>query len=268
MRIRIIFQLKNKGAVLPFHHQKLINTMVREAVGPEYPLNDTNFCFSGLKGQTKVGREGLHYFSKRVTVVLTSSNKEFLMHVVKSIFEKSHFALGNLMLIPEKVEQEHMPLFNGAMKFLCISPVVILNQRSNTRNKEFIYPTSDSFSDLLYESTMIRMEKSGDYSAEEISSFYRFQIMPDVNYLERITRNEKKFARIYTLIMDGTIKEVRGYTFPFELYAHPKVQEFIYTNGFGELANQGFGMLDVPNQSEEEREVLWQVTPEENPNLT
>ncbi|GAA4849367.1 CRISPR-associated endoribonuclease Cas6 [Algivirga pacifica] len=263
MRIRIIFSLKNKGAVLPFHHQKLIWNLIKEVLGSEADLDTQSFCYSGLKGQTKVGREGLHYFSKRVTIVVSSTDHAFINLLIKRTFENPHLTLGNLVLIPEKVEQEERPDFQETMKYLCISPMVIRNERSNTRNKEFIYPTTDQFSDLLYESTMIRMEKSGAYTPEEIASFYRFQIIPDVKYLERITQNEKKFARIYTLIIDGSIKEIRGYTFPFELYADPKVQEFIYTNGFGELSHHGFGMLDIPNENVEGRKVIHSVSDEE-----
>lgn len=245
--------------MLPFHHQKLIWSLVREVVGPSYPLEDQAFCFSGLKGQTKVGREGLHYFSKRVTIVFSSTEEDFINLLIKQIFDRPHLTLGNLVLLPEKVEEEASPVFNEATKYLCISPLVILNQRSNTKNKEFIYPTTDQFSDYLYESTMMRMEKSGYYTSEEISSFYRFQIIPDAHYLEKITRNEKKFARIYTLIIDGSIKEIRGYTFPFELYADPKVQSFIYQNGFGELSGYGFGMLDIPQSAPLERRVIFSV---------
>ncbi|MEH0153902.1 CRISPR-associated endoribonuclease Cas6 [Limibacter armeniacum] len=265
MRIRVIFSLKNKGAVLPFHHQKLIWNLAKEILGPGFPLEDQSFCYSGLKGQTKVGREGLHYFSKRVTIVFSSADKVFINLLIQKTFEQPHLTLGNLVLIPEKVEEEVAPEYQEHMKFLCISPLVIRNERSNTRNKEFIFPTTDEFSDLLYESTMFRMEKSGKFSAEEISSFFRFQIIPDSKYLERITKSEKKFARIYTLIIDGSIKEIRGYTFPFEFYADPTVQRFIFENGFGELTNHGFGMLDVPQDTPPERRVIYSVSGEEEP---
>lgn len=247
--------------MLPFHHQKLISNLFKEAIGTDYDFESEMFCFSGLKGQTKVGREGLHYFSKRVTIVLSSMNTEFVNFVIGRIFERPHFTLGNLVLIPEKVEEEPSPYFGESSKFLCISPLIITNQRSNTKNKEFIAPSSDQFSDYLYESTMQRMERSGQYAPGEIASFFAFQLVPDMDYLEKITRSEKKFARIYTLIMDGSIKEVRGYTFPFELYAHPKVQQFIYENGFGELTNQGFGMLDVPVDNTTMRKTIFEANP-------
>lgn len=247
MRIRIIFSLRNKGAVLPFHHQRTLFVMLQELLGKNYPFDQEFYSFSGLKGQTKVGREGLHYFSKRVTLVMTSLNRRFLDMVTKAIFDKPHLTLGNLILEPELVEEEEMPTFSGMTKYLCISPLVLLDTDNNNRNKDFIHPNTDDFSDILYESTMERMERSGAYTPEEISSFYQFQIVPDKHYLEKINREEKKFARIYTLIENGEVKEVRGYTLPFALYAEPKVQEFIYKCGFGELTSRGFGMLDLPD---------------------
>ncbi|AZQ63024.1 CRISPR-associated endoribonuclease Cas6 [Flammeovirga pectinis] len=210
-------------------------------------FDKASFTFSGLKGQTKVGREGLHYFSKKATIVLTSPNKGFIDKIVKGLFQESHILLGNLMLQADYVEEEEVPEFKESMKFLCISPIVPFHMIEGLNNKMFVNPLSDDFSDMLYDSTMFRMEKSGKYTPEQISSFFRFQVIPDQEYLARINRMDKKFARIYSVIKNGEIQEARGYTLPFEVMAAPEVQEFIYHNGFGELTTHGFGMLDIPN---------------------
>ncbi|MBB3698537.1 CRISPR-associated endoribonuclease Cas6 [Flammeovirga yaeyamensis] len=221
--------------------------MLKIACSDNALFESTNFTFSGLKGQTKVGREGLHYFSKKATIVLTSPNQQFIDKVVIGLFQESHILLGNLMLQADAVEIEEAPIFQESMKYLCISPIVPFHQVEGLNNKLFVNPLSDEFSDMLYDSTMYRMEKSGVYTPEQISSFFRFQVIPDQQYLERINRMDKKFARIYSVIKDGQIMEARGYTLPFEVLAAPEVQEFIYHNGFGELADHGFGMLDIPN---------------------
>jgi CRISPR-associated endoribonuclease Cas6 len=39
--------------------------------------------------------------------------------------------------------------------------------------------------------------------------------------------------------------EIRGYTFPFTLYAAKDVQQFVYENGLGYFTYKGFGMLDI-----------------------
>jgi CRISPR-associated endoribonuclease Cas6 len=47
-------------------------------------------------------------------------------------------------------------------------------------------------------------------------------------------------------MFDSDIRyEVRGYTFPFTLYAAPLVQQFVFENGLGQVAHKGFGMIDV-----------------------
>jgi CRISPR-associated endoribonuclease Cas6 len=120
--------------------------------------------------------------------------------------------------------------------------------------KKLITPESDEFSDLLYESTISRMEATGRYKNEELAAFYKFQIVPDADYLNRIQSSHKKFARIYPLY-DNDIKfEVRGYTFPFRLYANEEVQRFVYENGLGYFSHKGFGMLDLANNDSIKRE--------------
>nr|MCU0368285.1 CRISPR-associated protein Cas6 [Cyclobacteriaceae bacterium] len=59
----------------------------------------------------------------------------------------------------------------------------------------------------------------------------------------------KKFARIYPLFDLDVKYEIRGYTFPFTLYAPQPVQQFVYENGLGFFSHKGFGMLDIANAS-------------------
>ncbi len=243
MRLRLIFHLKNKGAILPFHHQKLVSDLIHTLLGESH---ENLYSFSGVKGQTKVGREGLHYFSKKVTIVFSCLEPALAERIVEAVFSRDHFVLGNLLLEPDSVEEEVLSYdFNHKTPFLCISPMVLRNTNNNLINKEFIHPSMDQFSDLLYDSTMDRMEKSGHYTSEEITSFYKFQILPDMAYLEKISRTSKKFARIYSLIVDGDVKELRGYTLPFTLFADPKVLNFLYYSGIGEMTQHGFGMIDL-----------------------
>ncbi|MFT6828816.1 MAG: CRISPR-associated endoribonuclease Cas6, partial [Roseivirga sp.] len=66
MRVRIIFKLKNRGAVLPFHHQHILAQFIKGVIVNGKNENFIDFpyySFSGLKGQTKVSRTGLNYFS-------------------------------------------------------------------------------------------------------------------------------------------------------------------------------------------------------------
>ncbi|HYG04717.1 MAG TPA: CRISPR-associated endoribonuclease Cas6 [Chryseosolibacter sp.] len=251
MRTRIIFSLKNRGAYVPFHHQYLLAQVIKGLLvfGPDKSFLDFhNFNFSGLKGQTKVSRKGLHYFSSRITLVFACSDKPFLDYFIARVFEQKELIVGNLHLVPESVESEEAVVITDEARFLCISPVVLIPAAFNDeRSKKFISPENDEFSDLLYDSTISRMEATGKYTPEQLTSFYKFQIVPDRHYIQRIQLSHKKFARIYPLYDNDVRFEVRGYTFPFTLYAAKEVQQFIYENGLGHFTFKGFGMLDVAN---------------------
>ncbi len=251
MRVRIIFNLKNKGASVPFHHQYLLAQLIKGVIlrgGNPAFATFPHYNFSALKGQTKISRNGLHYYSSKVTLVFSSPDKDFTDYFLQNLFEMQKVDVGNLLLNPEHVEKEHVPEFNDETKFICISPLVLTRPSfENEDSKRFISPEDDQFSDLLYDSLMMRMEKFGKYSADQISSFYKFQLVPDKHYLQKIREKQKKFARIYPVYDQDVKFEIRGYTLPFTLYADPAVQEFVFTSGLGIFTHKGFGMVDLAN---------------------
>jgi CRISPR-associated endoribonuclease Cas6 len=263
LRIRIVFGLTNKGASVPFHHQFLLSNLVNSLLDKykgEFQQFDL-YNFSGLKGQTKVGKEGLHFYSNKVTLVFSSPNEAFVEFFVKSLFQQQQVELGKLLLIPLNVEKEIPPELANEAKYICISPLVVISPTDPSIDaKKFISPGVDTFSDILYESTMNRMEKSGRYTAEEISSFYKFQIVPDKNYLTKIREEEKKFARIFPAFDKSNKYEVRGYTLPFTLYADIKVQQFVFDCGMGVFTHKGFGMLDLANADPNQRTTPYQFS--------
>lgn len=269
MRVRIVFNLKNRGEALPFHHQNLIYSHIEQMLD-ESPFDFSQFHefnFSGLKGQTRVGKGGLHYMSAKVTLVLASLNQDFIDTIIRQIFSQPEFQLGELLMEPDAVYKEEKPEFletpNMEHKYVCISPLVIAAPTANDLTpKKFVHPTEDYFSDLLYESTLKRMARSGRFTKEQLASYYQFQLVPDKQYLEKIKQKEKKFARIYSYTNRGVTKEVRGYTMPFTLYAAPEVHEYIFETGLGELTYMGFGMIDAAKAEFNDR--LVEYHPDEN----
>jgi len=252
LRIRIVFGLKNRGAYVPFHHQFLLAQTIKGLLvmgGRKDYLNFIQYNFSGLKGQIKISRKGLHFYSSKVTLVFSTSDKNFLDYLLGTLFEQKELIIGSLQLVPESVENEEPVVISESVKFLCISPIVVLPALFNDESsKRFVLPDTDEFSDLLYDSTIQRMEASGKFTTQQIADFYKFQLVPDKEYINRLQTSHKKFARIYPLY-DSDIKyEVRGYTFPFTLYAPQPVQQFVYENGLGHFSHKGFGMLDVASQ--------------------
>lgn len=204
------------------------------------------YNFSGLKGQIKISRKGLHFFSSKITLVFSAADKTFLDYFLGVLFAQKDLTIGNLQLQPEAVENEEPVTITDSVKFLCISPIVLLPGSFNDDSaKRFISPEEDEFSDLLYDSTIARMEASGKFTPAQLADFYKFQVVADNDYINRIQSSHKKFARIYPLYDSDVKFEVRGYTFPFTMYAPQPVQQFVYEHGIGYFSHKGFGMLDV-----------------------
>ena len=180
-------------------------------------------------------------------MVFACFDKVFLDYFLNRLFSFPEITLGSLSLTPDAVELETLNMeFTDSTKFVCISPIVLKIPKFQSDDaKAFIHPNLDDFSDRLYESTMERMEKSGRYTSTETASFYKFQVSADRAYLEKISLEKKKFARIYPVYNQDIKYEVRGYTLPFTLFAVKEVEAFIYDSGLGNLTHKGFGMIDV-----------------------
>ena len=257
MRVRLIFDLVNKGAALPFHHQYVISEFLNPYIKPYLSSikepSKAFYNFSSLKGQTSIGVEGLRFFSSRVSLVFSSTDPALIKSMVQKLFSEPQVNLGDLILKPIHVDTESAISFKNEMHYICLSPLAVASPKENPIDaKRFIHPSFDIFSDALYENTLNRMEQAS-LTPEEIAEYFQFQLVPDKEYLARIKDGEKKFARVFPVFINNEKYEVRGYTFPFTLYAHPKVQEFIFTSGFGILTEKGFGMLDIANTDNHHR---------------
>ncbi|MDH5609650.1 MAG: CRISPR-associated protein Cas6 [Cyclobacteriaceae bacterium] len=267
MRVRITFRVKNRGVAIPFHHQFLIAQVIKGLILSSRNQRFKDFVlysFSGLKGQTKVSRNGLHFNSSRVTLVITSPEQEFIDFLLGQVFGQSQIDIGPLVLNPEQADAEIPLQLSTNEKYICISPLVILESGFNSSDgKKFVEPGTDEFSDILYESTVQRMEASG-IRTDEIQDIDKFQLVPDKGYIEKLRQAQKKFARIYPMYDQDVKYEVRGYTFPFVLYAPKEVQQFVFTCGLGLFTQKGFGMMDMANADPIKRvtpyEVRQQVT--------
>ncbi|MEQ9303713.1 MAG: hypothetical protein RJQ14_07330 [Marinoscillum sp.] len=155
------------------------------------------YSFSGLKGQTRLSRNGLHYNSKKVTIVISSASEEFVRHLVDLVFDQKELTIGELNISPDTAEEELSVALERGSKYVCISPLVLIPpDQGPEASKEFIDPNLDVFSDLLYESTIARMTEYG-IDVDGIPDAQKFQLVPDAQYLQKIKSTNKKFARIY-----------------------------------------------------------------------
>lgn len=254
MRIRLTFDVLNRGALIPFHHQNLIFSVFNVLMGGK--LHEYPYCtFSAIKGQTRLGRNGLHYNSKKVTIVVSSLNLEFIDDLVATLLPQREITIGNLSLKPEKAELEQDVALSDQSKYVCLSPLVL--ELSKTA-ESFLEPDANEFSDLLFDATISRMQDFG-YQIDDIPDFHKFQLVPDQEYIERLRDSKKKFSRVYPFDRSGDIKEVRGYTFPFTLYAAREIQEFVYSCGLGVASNRGFGLLDIAHENPVDRVVIYKT---------
>jgi CRISPR-associated endoribonuclease Cas6 len=249
MRVRIICDILNSGGTVPFHHQYLLSDLIDSIKGKEFE-KFTLYTFSGLKSQTKCERDGLVFTANKLTFVLASQNVLFIKKVLIELFKFKQITISKLIIKPVFVEKEVIPKMKDETKFLSISPIMLMDPRCNNGNGMLIIdPTTDDFSDYLYECTMDRMEASGLYSDDQLNTFFKFQIEPDTTYLKKMESSNKKISRIYSVFEERDAFEVRGYTFPFTLFAAPEVQDFILNNGLGCLTHKGYGMVDLADQS-------------------
>lgn len=243
MRVRIIFENKDKGATVPFHHQyhlyRLFKGIIKKCGDAEMETF-RHFNFSGLKGQTKVSKNGLHFYSNKVTLVFSCSDKDFLDKVIEQIFEFEILKVRNLQLKPLIVEEESEIDFQEEMDYVCLSPIILLpGEIFDECSKEFIHPHSNEFSNTLKQAFFNRFP--------ELDQSVDIQFIPDKKYIDRIESQGKKYSRIYPLYDQDIPYEVRGYTFPFKLIAPIEYHQKLYHNGVGLYSDKGFGMMDIAN---------------------
>ena len=187
--------------------------------------------------------------------MVSSLSEDFIRQLVGLILKEDTITLAELVIHPELAEEEVSVSLERNTKYLCISPLVLIApDHGPEASKQFIDPSYDEFSDYLYETTIMRMSKYG-IDTDKIPEVQKFQLVPDKNYLDKVRSSNKKFARIYPVYHNDEKLEVRGYTFPFTLYAADEIQDFIFTCGLGAQCCKGFGMLDLANSNPIERTV-------------
>jgi len=247
LRVRLIFENLERGATVPFHHQYYLYRLFKGLVSV---CNDDElssfkqYNFSGLKGQTKVGKNGLQFFSNKITIVFSCSNEDFINRVIEKIFSYDKLKVKNLTLRPLVVELEPEIEFQPEMRYICISPIVLLHPEfSNDSAKEFVHPTSAAFENLITDNILRKL--NGESQSERDDVIFS----PDQDYVDRIESNGKKYSRIYPIYDRDVPFEVRGYTLPFTLKAPVEVHQSIYNNGLGLFNDKGFGMIDQTNVS-------------------
>ncbi|MBS1764363.1 MAG: CRISPR-associated endoribonuclease Cas6 [Bacteroidetes bacterium] len=242
MRVKISFTRdNNSGNTIPLHHQKLIFdslSAILKSIGEDrHQLN-----FSSLKGTSKIHNGFMKFLSSKITLIVSSSNETLVTKLVDHIFSNEKLTIGRMNLVPKNRDVIPDPEFTTQMRYLCISPLVLLSPAKDTKQvAEQVDPQSSNFSDILFNLTLDTMEKSG-IPESVVSTYSEFDIQADAEYLQKMTGQNKKYIRTYRT-SDG--KNISGYLLPFTLHAHPDVHKFVWQNGMGALTHEGYGMLDL-----------------------
>ncbi|MEI6816194.1 MAG: CRISPR-associated endoribonuclease Cas6 [Bacteroidota bacterium] len=255
MRIKITFNKQFKSpSNLPLHHQNTLYRCLSEFIEtPQDPK--TLFTFSPIKGTSTVFKGYVKFISNKVNLIVSSNDAEFLERMVDKMFQRRIIYIGKMNLLPKLKTVIEMPEFKTEMKYLCISPIVLIDcEKGQEESERNIDPTSQEFSDILFNTTIERMHAAG-FTEDELHEFDTFEVVADKSYIQKITENNKRFARFYKNLEGKTMV---GYLLPFTLHAHPKVHEFIFNAGLGLYTSQGYGMIDVVQEN----------TPQSSSNLT
>ena len=242
MRVKISFLRDQASAnTIPLHHQSLLCESIIpmiEAIGGDA----SQFSFSSMKGTSKIQNGFMRFLSSKVTLVVSSRQADKLEQLVSKIFEQPYLVVGKMNLMPRSHESIVDPEFSVKMRYLCISPLILVDPRTDSERSQLtIDPTSHEFSDILYEQTLDRMEKAG-FTEADLNNFAEFDAQPDQDYVQKINETGKKFARYYKA-NDGS--NMMGYLLPFTLHAHIDVHRFIWECGIGAMTEQGYGMVDM-----------------------
>lgn len=242
MRIKISFLREHSSAnSIPLHHQKLLADSLSE-ITDTITADRNMFNFSSLKGTSKIQNGFMRFLSSKITLVISSRNPEFAEALVKKIFDQPFLAVGKMNLTPKTYEVIPDPSFQTKMRYLCISPLILFNPDTDPEKaQEIIDPTSHQFSDILYNSTLDRMERAG-YPETSLNEFAEFEATPDMEYVQKIHETGKKYARFYK---SSKGNNMMGYLLPFTLHAHPEVHKYIWESGLGVLTDEGYGMVDL-----------------------
>jgi CRISPR-associated endoribonuclease Cas6 len=242
MRIKISFLREHSSAnSIPLHHQKLLTDSLGLYMD-EIAGDRSLYNFSSLKGTSKIQNGFMRFLSSKITLVISSMNQDFAENLVKKIFDSPFLEVGKMHLLPKTYEVIPDPSFATKMRYLCISPLIIYDpDKDSELAQEIIDPTSQQFSDILYNTTLDRMEKAG-FTESMLNEFAEFEAQPDMEYINKINEAGKKYARFYKSAAGNTMM---GYLLPFTLHAHPDVHKFIWECGVGQLTEQGYGMIDM-----------------------
>lgn len=245
MKVRFHFKRQGKGNAVPVFHQDILADLIRSWIqGAFQNVSEKQFdlyTFSSLRGLNKCESNLLFFHTNQVHIMLSSPHEAWLRSLADYIMQQPVIQVHEMTLVPESYETAYAPTLGWETRYVSMSPMVLFDPKENPdAPKDLLNPYAAEFSDLLFDTLLDRMEKF-PLRQFDFEQYGKFQIVPDARYIEKLRVQKKKLGRA----LEVRHTKVKAYLFPFTLYAHPDVQNFIYDAGIGALGAEGFGCLDL-----------------------
>lgn len=160
---------------------------------------------------------------------------------IKGLFLHQHCGLGNrdyqVDFKVTKVEANSPPVFQTAMRYECLSPIVVSALRDD-RSTAYLSPDDAAFGPILIQNLVRKHAALAVYGDSDVAEYQ------GSDYSFRLLSEPRKKG---TVIKEGTEKETKviAYLFRFELTAPVELHEVGYYAGMGEKNAMGFGCVKL-----------------------
>ena len=249
MRIQILVDV-GQGITLPVNYNHLLVGIIYRFLGdsnPEYAdfLHDEGyraaqkrfklFTFSRLLAKhRRIADEQIH-FGSTLTWYVSSPVERFLTHFADTLLTEGKLSIGQHTLKIRDVSILRAPTFQSAMRFRCLSPIVMSTVRENKGQLRTHYCLHDDpeLSQLIRQNLARKHEAIYGNIPEDALSF-RF----DADYI-------RKASGRVTCLVDFKRIQIRGILCPFYVSGSTALIRVGYESGFGDKNSIGFGMVET-----------------------
>ncbi len=250
MRIQILADV-GKGISFPLNYNHMLVGVIYRFLAesnPEYAdfLHDEGyevgekrfklFTFSQLMAERRRIIGETIQFRSTLTWFVSSPVEQFLSHFADTLLTQGRLSIGSHHLKIIDVTIPRTPRFQPAMRFRCLSPIVMsaVRQNDGQRRTHYCLPDDPELSELIRKNLLRKHQAIHARIPQDDTLSFRF----DDRYIQR------KQGRVTRLIDFNGIK-IRGIMCPFSVSGSPALIQVGYECGFGDKNSAGFGMVEV-----------------------
>lgn len=260
MRFKLKLELQNLSSnVIPINYQYELSSWIYKTIHAGnrniatwlhehgYRLKDKKFrlfTFSHLQvRKIRTDHDRLIILEAPVHLIVSFHPLEIIEPFISGVFKDQSFVIGDKKsragFIISSVEKLPDPVFNGTMRYRCLSPMHIAKRNTETSEIEYLHPDHSEFKDLLM-INLINKKAAFEQDQEAVN-------LHSTENAEFTLLNDYRKKGI--IIKAGTVQETKiiGYMFDFIFKAHVEYQKIGYYCGFGKANSQGFGCVEVLN---------------------